>query len=382
MRIAIFAGDDFSLWQPRRGLIKYLIEQGCEVWIICAAGKYVDQLKELGARYFEVKIDLLINPWADIRLLFKLASFFRQNQINVVQNLTTKPNIFGTFAAWFAGVPRIIISVEGLGRAFSGTPTFRSRCLQFILSNLYRIACRLAYRTRFMNPDDEQFFLEKKLVHPKKSILIIGEGVNLSEYSPGLIDQKDIDSFRQLAGGSIDTIYITMVTRPLWIKGVKEFIEASEILSAEFKNVKFILVGPLASGDSAVPKAYLEGKESKSFKYVGFAEDLRHVFGISDIVVLPSFTREGVPNCLIEAMASGIPIVTTDNTGCRECVDDGKTGFLVPVRDSQALAKAISVLVKDRSVRERFGKASREKVENDFNERRVYERLYSEAYTR
>jgi len=380
LRVAIVGPDDFSLWQPRRGLIRYLLEQNCEVWAVSTPGDYVTKIESLGASHHQVDMARRFNPIDDLKFTFQLFRFFRRHRFDVVHNLTTKPNIFGVFAAWFARVKHIVMSVEGLGQVFGEAQGIKMKILKPALRKLYKLACAMATRTRFMNPDDEQFFVENKLVKPEKSILIVGEGVNLAEYSRDLLDGKAIESVRQRAGGSAGTKYVTMITRALWSKGVREFIEASKIVGERRDNVKFILIGPIDAGSNGVPKSYLDENETETFKYLGFVDDLRDAFAMSEVVVLPSYTREGVPNCLIEAMALGVPIVTTDNVGCRECVNDGETGYLVPVRDSKSLAEAIDKIVSNDELSRRFGEASRQKVEDDFNERRVFERLYNETY--
>lgn len=247
---------------------------------------------------------------------------------------------------------------------------------------LYRLACGISYKMRFMNNDDRHFFLAKGLINSRKAVLVVGEGVNLAEYNEAQVDRERSRSIQmRLSINHNGTRFITMVARANWLKGVREFVEASEIVGRSHENVKFLLVGTIDGGNQSVPREYLESRKSSHFEWLGFIEDLREIFIFSDLVVLPSYMREGVPNSLIEAMAMGKPIVTTDNVGCREVVIHGKNGCLVPVRDTAALAGAINELLEDSNKLSLFGRESRLRVEREFDERIVFSKIVNELYS-
>ena len=162
---------------------------------------------------------------------------------------------------------------------------------------------------------------------------------------------------------------------------MRQFVEASERAAHWDAPVKFVLVGPLDPGSpDEVPEEYLRSKTSPRFAWLGFRSDVKEIVSLADVVTLPSYYREGVPRVLLEAMALNKPIVTTDNVGCREVVDEGKNGFLVPVRDSAAFASAVEKLVRDGALRTRFGSRSRAKVEAEFADTMVWKKVLNELY--
>jgi N,N'-diacetylbacillosaminyl-diphospho-undecaprenol alpha-1,3-N-acetylgalactosaminyltransferase len=172
-----------------------------------------------------------------------------------------------------------------------------------------------------------------------------------------------------------------MVARIVWSKGVKEFIEASTLVSQTCPNVRFLLVGPLDPGSpDEIPSSYVEQHLSPHFTWLGFQQDVKSILALADIVTLPSYYQEGIPRVLLEAMAMQKPIITTDNVGCREVVDDGMNGFLVPTQNVMALASAIQTLVKDESCRLRFGLHSRRKVQAEFDESLITEEVLTKLY--
>jgi glycosyltransferase involved in cell wall biosynthesis len=163
-----------------------------------------------------------------------------------------------------------------------------------------------------------------------------------------------------------------VVARQCWSKGVREFAESAARVSQQLKTARFLLVGPPdPKSPEAVPDEFLQQQLGPAFQWITFSSHIREILHRSDIVVLPSYYREGVPIVLLEALAMGKPIITTDNVGCRETVEDGVNGLLVPVKDVAALTSAIATLAKDRDLRDRFGRQSRIIAERDFDQRAV-----------
>jgi glycosyltransferase involved in cell wall biosynthesis len=171
-------------------------------------------------------------------------------------------------------------------------------------------------------------------------------------------------------------VVITMVSRLMWEKGVREFIEAAKIIKSRYPEAFFLLVGGIdKENPSAISEKYLNEAEHEGYiKWLGHRNDVVNLLAISDIVTLPSYYREGVPKVILEAMAMEKPIVTTDNIGCKETVEEGKNGFLVPVKDPVALSDGIEKLILDKKMRTEFGKYSRLKVEREFDEKDVIEK--------
>jgi N,N'-diacetylbacillosaminyl-diphospho-undecaprenol alpha-1,3-N-acetylgalactosaminyltransferase len=178
-------------------------------------------------------------------------------------------------------------------------------------------------------------------------------------------------------------LVISLISRLIWEKGIREFVEAAKILKVTYPDTLFLLVGPVDTGYRVIfPKEYVRQAEQKGLiKYLGRREDVREILYVSDVVTLPSY-REGIPRGLLEAMSMEKPIVTTNSVGCREVVEEGKNGFLVPTKDHVALASAIERLINDKELRTNMGKYGRQKVLREFDERIVVDKtlqLYEEV---
>ncbi len=382
MRCALVLNDDFSAWHFRKNLIRTLCERGIDVCVITPDGPYVSYIQSLGARHIPVKMTRFLSPIGDLRLLMGLYRIFSSGEYDLVHNMTIKPNIYGAVAARLAGVPKIVGLVSGLGYAFSGDMYWRDRVLRTVVSWMYWVAGKLSNRFWFQNEEDFRFFVEARLLDPTKAVLIRGSGINLQEYSPEAVERGDVERLRTELGMAESTqLVLMMVARVVWSKGVREFIEASQRVGRSGRDVHFLLVGPQdpASPDP-VPKEFLHQVVSPRLTWLGFRRDVKEILALADIVVLPSYYREGVPRVLLEAMALGKPIVTTDNVGCREVVESGKNGFIVPPKDPEALASAIDLLLDSSALRASFGGYGRAKAKQEFDESLVIRRVLTELY--
>lgn len=383
MKIALVAPDDFSIWHFRKYLIKALKERGCNVYAISTAGEYVGLIESLGAVHIPVEMNRFMSPMKDLKFLMALYDIFRTEKFDIVHNFTIKPNIYSAIAARVAGIKKIIGSVTGLGFVYSDNSELKLRRLRPVINKLYWLGFKLSDKVWFQNADDLAFFVSSHLIDKQKAVIIKGSGVNLQEYWLYSLDSNKIVELKKELGANALTKFVVMVVaRVVWSKGVKEFIEASEILKEKYPFTKFILVGPIEKGSPlSVPQEYLREKEkSENFQWLGFRKDIKEILTLSDLVVLPSYYREGIPRSLLEAMALEKPIITTNSVGCKEVVEDGKNGYLIPIKDSKALADAIEVLINDDKKRADFGRYSRLKAEKEFDEKVVVDRIIKELY--
>jgi glycosyltransferase involved in cell wall biosynthesis len=219
------------------------------------------------------------------------------------------------------------------------------------------------------NPDDKQLLIEKLKVSPERIALIRGSGVDLSRFQP--------------TAEPSGTPVVLLASRMLWIKGIREFVEAAKMLRSKGLNVRFVLAGDSdPSSPSSVPRQQLlEWQSSGSIEWWGHQPDMPRIFEQANLVCLPSHGGEGVPTVLMEAAASGRAIVTTDVPGCRDIVRQGINGRVVPPANSAALAEAIEELLKDPAIRLQMARRGREIVVNEFSEEMIAEQtlaLYSE----
>jgi N,N'-diacetylbacillosaminyl-diphospho-undecaprenol alpha-1,3-N-acetylgalactosaminyltransferase len=379
-KIALVSNTDFSLYNFRMGLIRALMAEGYDVHIICPDGDYVQEFVKLGLRHHTVFVDRKgTNPISDIGTIWQLYTIFKNEKFDLVHNFTIKLNIYGNIAARFAGIPIIVNSVTGLGYVFT-KGGIRKKLLRRLVMLLYWLAFNFSKRVIFLNEDDMEILLRNRLVNAPKAVLIKSEGVDTKKFCSSNLCQETLQRVRcelEMPERQWQTI-ITLISRLIWDKGIREFIEAANILKPKYPNSLFLLVGPIDTGNPVpVSRYYLEqAVRSGLIKYLGERREVPEILYISDVVTLPSY-REGIPMVLLEAMCMGKPIVTTNSVGCKEVVEEGKNGFLVPVKDSVALASAIEKLINNEELRVRMGKYGREKVLREFDERVIVNKMLS-----
>ncbi|WP_041065651.1 glycosyltransferase family 4 protein [Thiolapillus brandeum] len=368
MKIIFFANTDWYLYNFRLGLAHYLSNQGVEVVMMSPPGDYGAQLEEQGFRWIPLPMERRsLNPLAEWKLLRFIRSVFRAEQPDAVHSFTIKSVVYGGLAAQSAGIPNRIHAVTGLGHVFvSNTP--RARLLRPLVKRLLKLALR-GSRSRLIlqNPDDRQLFIDLKLINPNHIHLVKSSGVDTEVFVP--TRHKRGKRFRVL-----------LAARLLWEKGIREYAYAAQKLAIHAEKIEFLLAGATDPGNpSAVEENDIRIWQSSGLiKVLGHVDDLQYLMREVDLMVLPSH-REGVPRGLIEAAAMGLPIVTTDAPGCREVVDDGVNGLLVPVGDGDALAHAIEYLLNNPDKCREFGAAGRKKVLREFDQKIVFA-LTGEVY--
>ncbi len=373
LKIILFANTDWYLYNFRRSLALALKDAGHEVLLLSPSGPYVERLLALGLRWQSLPMDRRsLNPLREMALLRHLWELFRRERPALVHGFTIKCAIYGSLAARLAGVPARIGAVAGLGYVFT-SKALKARLLRPFVRGLLKLALGDSRSWLILqNPDDQAQFLQARLARPDSMRLIPSSGVDCNRFRPP--DSKEPDaSFRVL-----------LPARLLWDKGVAEYVGAARLLRGEGRAVRFLLAGaPDLGNPAAVPEATVRAWAAEGVvEWLGHVDDMAALFAHVDAVVLPSYYREGVPRGLIEAAASGLPLITTDAPGCREAVAHEVNGLLVPVRDVPALAAAIARLQDEPLFAARLGAASRLRALNEFDERIVIARtldVYREA---
>jgi glycosyltransferase involved in cell wall biosynthesis len=353
VKIILFANTPWYLFNYCFPLADAIRMAGHEIVLISPNGEYADRLRAVGFRHVSFPIQRRsINPIIELITLLQLMRIYHREKPDIVHHFTTKCIIYGSIAARNAGISRIINSITGMGYAFSGEHISR-RFLRRVIKSLYR---RTLYNTRvlFQNPNDRNEFIAAGLVVPEQTVLIRSSGVNLDKFP--------------LAPEPEGTPLIILASRMLYDKGITEFVEAARLLKSRGVYARFALVGePDSDNPSTIPVQKLNNwKNEGIIEWWGWQEDMASVYQQSHVVCLPSY-REGVPKTLIEAAATGRPLITTDTPGCREVVHDGINGFLVPVRSINELADALKKLILDKELRVRMGQEGRHISENEFN---------------
>jgi len=331
----------------------------------------ISELTKAGYRFHAIPLSRRRqSPWEEFRTLFALVRLYRRLRPNLVHHLTIKAVVHGGLAARLTRVPAVVNALTGLGQVFVGRG-LRWSALRIVVSLALRLAMGHTNSSVILqNPDDRDVLTKLGIVDSERCDLIRGSGVDLHEFFHR--PERPGPPLVVLAG------------RLIWDKGVGDFVEAARQLKQAGIKVRFALVGNThSSNPRAVPLTKLQSWAKEGIvEYWGRREDMPDVLRQCHIVCLPSTYAEGVPRVLLEAAATGRPMVATDAAGCREVVRDGETGFLVPAADPKALGEAITRLVVDADLRARMGARAREVAEAEFDERitvaktlDVYDRL-------
>lgn len=368
---------DLNLYLFRSPVMQELLRRGHKVYAICPEGDKNQALKDMGFEVVNYEIDRRsLNPFVERRSIKNIYKALKDLKIDVLHTFTAKPNIYGTLAGKKAGVPTVLNLVEGLG-SFYVRDTVKNIVVRMIMERLYKKIFDLSDGCVFVNASDPDYMIRKKIIKKEKVKIIKGVGVDTEKFSMKHYNNEKLSEIRQKL--NVDNkMVILMVARAIWDKGIKEYYDAADILKVKYPDVEFLLAGGTDEGNhSCASEEYLK---NGSVKWLGQRNDIVDITAVSDIYVLPSY-REGLPVTLMEACSMAKPVVTTDTVGCRDVVDDGVNGFLVPVKDSDSLTHKIEILVNDKRLRKEMGQKALEKAHDDFDVRKVVEQ-YIKYYER
>ena len=334
--------------------------------MVSPPGPYGEKLEAEGFRWIPVPMARRsLNLLREARLLWRLLRIYQTEKPNIVHHFTIKCVVYGGFAASAARINGVVSAVTGLGYVFIGNDLL-ARTLRPLVRQLLRFAIDSPNRRLILqNPDDRQTFLSAGLIRNDRIRIIAGSGVDTQRFQPNPLRTTVSRPFKK----------VVFAARLLWDKGLAEFVEAAQKLHSDGINAEFIIAGDPDPGNPAsIPnEALTKWRALPSISLLGHVTDMVTFLEDADVMVLPSY-REGLPRSLIEAAAAGLPIVTTDTPGCREVVDNGVNGFLIPIRDGNALADALRKILADPTLASRMGEAGREKALAEFDERLVFEK--------
>lgn len=365
MKFLIIASYPASILKFRGALIKALQDKGFEIHIAAPEFEVYpeerDSLIALGYTVHDIPMQRTgTNPLNDAKTLSALYLLMKKIKPSHVMGYTIKPVIYGSLAAKLARVPHRFALITGLGYAFQGADeqNYKKSNLQKIMHKLYSIALATTHKVLFQNPDDEALFKSMGILTSNASTTVVnGSGVDISEYG--------VQPF-----ATIDDILIPrflLIARLLGDKGVREYAQAAKIIKDKYPQAQFDLVGWIDDNPDAIEQQELDRWINEGlFNFWGKLDDVKLAIAESSIYVLPSY-REGTPRTVLEAMAMGRPIITTDAPGCRETVIDGYNGYLVPVKAVEELAAAMERFIVNPELIIEMGKASRQLVEEKFD---------------
>lgn len=359
----------------RGKLLEAIANQGYEIHIMAPElSTFPDeyqQLQSLGYTVHDIPMQRTgTNPLADLKLLKHLYQSIRRIQPDYVLSYTIKPVIYGMLASWLAKVPHRFALITGLGYAFQNVESGKRSLFQKMVHGLYAQALKHSDKVFFQNPDDLKLFQDMHLLEAEKPTVVVnGSGVNVQDFDVLPLPQND--------AGTVKVSFL-LIARLLGDKGVREYAEAARIIKAKHPATEFHLVGWIDDNPSAIAQVELdEWIADGRLNYWGKLSDVRPAISQSSVYVLPSY-REGTPRTVLEAMAMGRAIITTDAPGCRETVQHGQNGYLVGVKSVDDLVQSMQYFIEDPKLIEYMGQRSREIALNKYDVYQVNKHMMAE----
>ena len=359
-KIMILANDTTYAYNLRREIIQALIEKGDKVTLVGNLLLFQEELKQIGCSL----IDLATkrqgkNPLDDLVLLWKYIRIIHKEKPDIVLSYNIKPNIYGGMACRVLGV-KYLPNITGLGTAVEYPGK-----MQVLTTRLYKMGVADAECVFFQNSENESFFRDRKMLSKKsRAVLLPGSGVNLQTHPVLPYPQGD-------------KVHFLFVARVMKEKGIDQYLETAKALRIERQDVVFLVCG--GCDDPVYEEILEQAQKDGVIEYHGQQKDMLPFWQQAACIVNPSYYPEGMSNVLLEAAACGRPIIVADRSGCRETVEHGKTGYLVPIQDTQAVIDAVQdFLSLSWDHRRDMGLAGREKMEKEFDRQIVVDKYLNE----
>lgn len=377
-RVLFLLASDWYFYWHRLGVAERIAARGYEVHVATPDGRFRALIEAAGLRFHPIQIDRQgLNPLRDVATIKDVVELYRALSPDLVHHVAVKPIIYGSIAAKITGVPVIVNAMPGLGYVFVSRQ-LTARLIRPGIAAAFRFLVN-APNTKVIveNHDDLKRWVAWGVMRPDRVVVSPGCGVDVETFRPG--------------AEPLGLPLVILPARLLFYKGVAEFVQAARILKARGVQARFALVGEGDEGNPAcVPSDLLRQWQKEGVvELFGWHDDMAQVLAQCHIVCLPSHGGEGVPRSLLEAAASGKPIVATNVSGCRDAVRDGENGYLVPPRQAGPLADAIERLVRDADLRRLMGERGRERALKEFSVAivaaqtlQVYDELFASTVTK
>ena len=335
-------------------------DEGHEVFVLAADTGSGKAIEAAGLRFFPVNMTRhgvsLFHLGAEVR---ELLALYRKIEPDIVHHFGLRPIVVGTLAARINGSRRIINAPVGMGFAFASS-NWKARLVRFPLLALLKVALNPpGSRVVFENAEDRSEMMRLGAVRSEDAVVIRGAGVDVHRFLPTTEPEG-----RPM---------VLFAARLIWEKGVGVFVDAARQVRAKGVEARFVVVGEIdRSSSTAVPEEQMNDWVSEGVvEWWGYRDDMPHVLALCTIFCLPTWYREGMPKVILEAMACGRAVITTDTVGCREAVQHGVSGLLVPPKDAAALADAIVALLRDETLRHCLAENGRRRAVEDFSSEKV-----------
>jgi N,N'-diacetylbacillosaminyl-diphospho-undecaprenol alpha-1,3-N-acetylgalactosaminyltransferase len=340
MKILMICNTDGALYNFRRPIIKALVDLGEQVITLSDESFYFERLRSIGAEPIAIEFSRnSTSVFGNFGLMVRLYQTICQVRPDIVHNFTHKASIYGSLAAWTAGIKRIVVTITGLGTLFI-RDDLKSRIFRLALILQYRIALRTVHVVFFQNPDDRNLFIRLGVLPESKAKLSNGSGIDLVEFAGQCLEHDNdlrLSILNELTLPDNGQVIVVFPARAVREKGFYEFYEAAkQVHEHSDREYIFIHIGPIDTDEEINADSVTFLSKDCGVHYIGFRQDIDQWMAGADIICLPSY-REGTPRSLIEALALGKTIITTDAPGCRETVIDGWNGYLCKVGDADDL---------------------------------------------
>lgn len=365
--IILVSNTSWYLYNFRLGVIRLFQQKKFQIICIANYDEYSEKLIKEGVVFIKSSLaNKGLNPFQDINYFTFLLKHYRKIKPCLIFHYTIKPNIYGSVAAKLAGIKSIAI-VSGAGYVFHN-----KNVLNLVTKKLYGLAANASSEVWFVNKEDCAMFVAQKIVKKEKTNILPGEGINTEIFKRDEPYPMNGEKFIFLLAG-----------RMLWDKGVGVYVEAARQIKRRHQNVRFQLLGFVdVLNPSAITKEQIiDWEKEGTVEYLGATDNVKKFLNSINCFVLPSYYREGVPRSLLEAASLEIPIITTDNVGCKEVVEEGYNGFLCLIKNSESLAEKMEEIMNmQRSCLKKLGNNGRKKVIAEFHENLVlwhYEKAIS-----
>lgn len=372
VRVAHITTIDQSLRYLLLNQMCRIAEAGYRVTGISAPGPDVPAIEARGIRHIAVPLTRRLTPLADLRAVVQLYRICRRERFTIVHTHTPKPGLLGQLAARLAGVPIVVNTIHGFYFHEHMPPVWR----QFYIT-LERIAARCSDLILSQSGEDLETAIRLGICPPER-IQLLGNGIDIRRFDRRRIDQAYLAHLRQTLNIREGVPVVGFVGRLVVEKGVLELAHAIQHVQSHYGPVTLLIVGGIdrEKAGAVTPEEIQTAAGTVRCVFAGVRQDMPEMYALMDVFALPSY-REGFPRAPMEASAMGVPCVVTNVRGCREAVEDGRNGYLVPLRDTDALAQALVRLLREDDLRAAMGKAGCNLARERFDEQQVFQRVLS-----
>lgn len=358
MRVLILANNDMGLYKFRRELLEELVKNN-EVYFCVPDGEYVKQINDIGCKYIPCNlIDRRgTNPFKDLKLVRFYFRTLKEVKPNIVFTYTIKPNVYGGMVCALLGMP-YVANITGLGTSIEN-----GGLLQKVSLSLYKIGLCKAQKVFFQNSENQQYMIDHGIVKGDYDLLP-GSGVNINQY-------------KVLPYPNGDTVDFVFVARVMKQKGIDQYLEAAKVIKNRYPETRFHVCGFCEQDYESILNTLTS---NGTVIYHGLVSDMMKIYKLAACTVHPTYYPEGLSNVLLESLASGRPVITTNRSGCREVVEDGINGYVVKQQNSRDLIEKIELfLSKSLDERKAMGLNGRAKVEREFDRSIVVRKYIAEV---